>query len=61
MHLRTKIRLLLVMVAAVAGLGFVQGTAPASAVCGGGLPGEACYCPVGIKVGKFTIGEPVTC
>ena len=54
---RTKLRLFLAAVAAVVGLGTFGSVAPASAVCGGGAPGEPCYCPGGIKVLKWTIGE----
>jgi hypothetical protein len=60
MTARARIRLLLAALAAIAGLGFAAPT-PASAVCGGGAPGEPCYCPAGIRIGKFTIGEPVQC
>jgi len=44
-----RVRLMLVL-AAVAGIGGVVGisqAAPAQAVCGGGEPGEGCYCPPG--------------
>ena len=60
MSKRTRLRVLLAVVAATAGLGFAV-PSPASAVCGGGAPGEPCYCPTGIKIGKFTIGDPVQC
>jgi hypothetical protein len=37
-------------------------TTSASAVCGGGQPGEACYCPDGsIKVGKIEIPTGFNC
>jgi hypothetical protein len=60
MTARARIRLFLAAVAAVAGLGLAAPT-PAAAVCGGGMPGEPCYCPSGIKVGKWTIGDYVQC
>ena len=34
-----------VLVAAVASVTLGVATAPASAFCGGGQPGEPCYCP----------------
>lgn len=55
MKLRTKIRLFLVLLTALAGLGVADATAPASAVCGGGDPGEACYCPGTIHTPKKDI------
>ena len=54
MKLRKKVRLFLVAVTAFAGLGVAYSTytaAPAAAVCGGGAPGEPCYCP-GFEVSK---------
>ncbi|HEX7165920.1 MAG TPA: hypothetical protein VF230_02960 [Acidimicrobiales bacterium] len=59
MRLRTKIRLVLAIVAAVAGFGFTATSSPASAVCGGGLPGEPCYCP-GFEISKQGL-RPVYC
>ena len=47
-----RVRLMLVL-AAVASIGGVVGIAQApsaQAVCGGGEPGEACYCPSGIRL-----------
>ena len=55
MKLRTKVRLFLVLVTAFAGLGIAEATMPASAVCGGGDPGEACYCPGTIHTPKKDI------
>ena len=60
MSKRTRLRVLLAVVAATAGLS-VAAPSPAVAVCGGGAPGEPCYCPAGIKIGKWTIGDPVQC
>lgn len=41
------------LVAAAAATAF-SGT-PANAVCGGGAPGEPCYCPNTVKVLKWEI------
>ena len=60
MSARTRIRLLLAVVAAAAGFGLAA-PSPASAVCGGGAPGEPCHCPSGITIGKWTIGDYVQC
>ena len=57
MSKRTRLRVLLALVAASAGFGLVAPAAPASAVCGGGAPGEPCHCPSGITILKWTIGE----
>jgi hypothetical protein len=51
MKLRTKVRLFLVALAAFTGLGVAYTAQPAGAVCGGGAPGEPCYCP-GFEVSK---------
>ena len=48
MRLRTKFRLFLVAVSAFGALAVGYSTynaAPAAAFCGGGAPGEPCYCP----------------
>lgn len=51
--MRRTLASLVVAAAAAATLG---GLAPsASAVCGGGQPGEPCYCPNTVKVGKYEI------
>ncbi|HEX7165921.1 MAG TPA: hypothetical protein VF230_02965 [Acidimicrobiales bacterium] len=44
MNLRTRLRLFLVALTALAGFGLYTAS-PASAVCGGGDPGEPCHCP----------------
>jgi hypothetical protein len=50
-----------VLLAACA-FGTTVAVTPASAVCGGGQPGEACYCPPSeIKVGKITIPTGINC
>lgn len=50
--MRRTLASLAVAAVAVATLGL---TAPANAVCGGGQPGEPCYCPNTVKVGKYEI------
>ena len=55
MKTSTKVRLFLAALAAVVGFGVAGTSAPASAVCGGGAPGEPCYCPGEIKVLKWTV------
>jgi len=55
MSVRNRIRVLLALVAATAGFGLAAPAAPASAVCGGGGPGEPCHCPDDVTVLKFTI------
>jgi hypothetical protein len=51
--MRKTLASLLVASAAALTLGGLA--TPASAVCGGGGPGEPCYCPNTIKVGKEEI------
>jgi hypothetical protein len=62
---RSLIRRVAVVAAlAIAGLGFGTLTSsPAQAVCGGGGPGEPCYCPSGIQlpVLKKTIDTGIRC
>jgi hypothetical protein len=43
------------LLAAVAAVTLGGLAAPANAVCGGGQPGEPCYCPNTVKVGKYEI------
>jgi hypothetical protein len=50
--MRRTLASLAVAAFAVATLGIA---APANAVCGGGQPGEPCYCPNTVKVGKYEI------
>lgn len=38
------------LIATVATVGLGSITSAASAVCGGGQPGEPCYCPGGITI-----------
>src|SRR5687768_17156411 len=54
MKLRTKVRVFLVLVLSLAGFAVYEAS-PASAVCGGGEPGEACYCPGTIHTPKKDI------
>ena len=57
MRLRSRLRVVLALLVAAAGLSLAAPSAPAAAVCGGGAPGEACYCPGGVKVLKWTLFE----
>ena len=50
--MRRTLASLAVAAVAVATLGVA---APANAVCGGGQPGEPCYCPNTVKVGKIEL------
>ena len=43
------------VLAAAALLGGTGLATSASAVCGGGQPGEECYCPNTVEVGKYEI------
>ena len=57
--MRRTLASLLVPAAATPALG---GLAPsATAVCGGGAPGEPCYCPSEIKVGSKEIRTGINC
>jgi hypothetical protein len=60
--LRRRVALLAVLSIATLGFG-VAGSTPAQAVCGGGAPGEPCYCPSGIQlpVIKKTIDTGIRC
>ena len=51
--MRKTLASLLVAAAAATALGGLA--TPASAVCGGGAPGEPCYCPNTVKVYKWEI------
>ena len=54
-----KLRKLLLVVVAVVGLALPA--LPAHAVCGGGGPGEPCYCPSEITVGSKSFPTGITC
>lgn len=51
--MRKSLASLLVASAAALTLGGLA--TPASAICGGGQPGEPCYCPNTVKVGKYEV------
>ena len=60
---RVRLMLVLASVAAIGGVVGISQATPAKAVCGGGEPGGACYCPPGeIKLpnGK-TIDTGIRC
>ena len=60
MRLRNRLRVVLALLVAAAGLSLAAPGAPAAAVCGGGAPGEPCHCPGEVKVLKWTLVD-VSC
>lgn len=60
---RIRLMLLLASVAAIGGVVGISQATPAQAVCGGGEPGEGCWCPPGeirLPNGK-TISTGINC